>query len=80
MKKIFSAKIDPQKIISNDELIRLKGGSEFGDFCCSAYVEGTYPFAGPYASFCWDEVGLVNSWAACWRALGYHVVCNYYFA
>lgn len=80
MKKIFSAKIDPKKVISNDELIRLKGGSEFGDNCCSAYVEGTYPFAGPYASFCWDEVGLVNSWAACWRALGYHVVCNYYFA
>jgi hypothetical protein len=76
MKKLDTLKINPVKLIRNEEMINLKGGD---GRCCSAYDQGMwYGGTEPHATFCWSEQSLLDSWCSFWNSAGYQTHCNEY--
>ncbi|MBI9064261.1 MAG: hypothetical protein JEZ14_19915 [Marinilabiliaceae bacterium] len=69
MKKLGKLKISPEKVMKNEELLNLRGGSYEGGACCKVNKAGSQTYC--------DSMDLINAWADFWTSAGYSIDCNY---
>lgn len=70
MKILRNLNIDPNRVVSEDQLLNLKGGEALITYCCYVYSD----YSG-LQQFCSENMELLEAWRDFWD-VSYDVTCQ----